>query len=72
MHMFTEAKESKEGYINFEQFISWYRSSMLWEKHTHKNEEQTKEDEAEGLDLSWPNSGRGRLTYIIWAPIILP
>jgi K+-dependent Na+/Ca+ exchanger-like protein len=73
MHMFTEVKESKEGYINFEQFISWYRSSMLWEKHTHKNEEDVAgDDDSEGLDISWPSTGRGRLTYIIWAPIILP
>lgn len=46
---------------------------MLWEKHTHKNEEQVDSgDQAEGLDLSWPSTGRARLTYIIWAPIILP
>ena len=46
---------------------------MLWEKHTHKNEEQVDSgDQAEGLDLSWPTTGRARLTYIIWAPIIIP
>lgn len=45
---------------------------MLWEKHTHKNEEQVDGDQAEGLDLSWPTTGRARLTYIIWAPIIIP
>lgn len=73
MHMFTaESAESKAGFINFEEFISWYRSSMLWEKHTHKNEEQVDGDQAEGLDLSWPTTGRARLTYIIWAPIIIP
>tara|TARA_B110000091_G_scaffold66662_1_gene73319 strand:+ start:210 stop:632 length:423 start_codon:yes stop_codon:yes gene_type:complete len=73
MHMFTESKESKEGFINFEQFISWYRASMLWEKHNRKNEEiAAAGEEPEGLDLSWPSTGRGRLTYVIWAPIIIP
>ena len=69
----TETKESKMGYINFEQFIAWYRASMLWDKHAAKNEEDAAgEEDAEGLDLSWPSTGRARLTYLIWAPILLP
>ncbi len=72
MHMFNESKESKEGYINFEQFIAWYRASMLWEKHTEKNEEIADAGEPEGLDLSWPDTGRARLTWIVWSPILVP
>jgi Ca2+-binding EF-hand superfamily protein len=73
MHMFSEGQESKEGFINFEQFCAWYRGSMLWDRHTHKNEEEAAaEEESEGLDLSWPTTGRARITYIIWAPIIIP
>ena len=47
---------------------------MLWEKHTHKNDQEvsSSSDEPEGLDLSWPATGRGRMTYVIWAPIIIP
>lgn len=69
----AESDESKEGYISFEQFIAWYRSSMLWEKHAAKNEDDAAvEEESEGLDLSWPSTGRARLTYLVWAPILIP
>ena len=69
----AESDESKKGYISFEQFIAWYRSSMLWEKHAAKNEGDAEvAEEAEGLDLSWPNTGRARITYLVWAPILIP
>ena len=77
---FTASAEVSVCFVaSYQSFVCWcdglsaYRASMLWERHNKKNEEiAAAGEESEGLDLSWPSTGRGRLTYIIWAPIIIP
>ena len=59
--------------VNFEQFQAWYKQSMLWQKQKEEGEHDAeREEDGEPLTLEWPESSMGRLTFILWSPIMIP
>jgi K+-dependent Na+/Ca+ exchanger-like protein len=69
----TNEDPGKPNKISFEQFQAWYKQSMLWEKQQEEGKHDAeREEDGEPLTLEWPESNMGRLTFILWAPIMVP
>ena len=59
--------------ITFDNFREWYKKSMLWEKQVEMgHEDADREEDGDPIELEWPSTFKGRLNFIIWAPIMVP
>eukprot|EP00484_Ammonia_sp_Unknown_P018217 CAMPEP_0197031822 /NCGR_PEP_ID=MMETSP1384-20130603/10689_1 /TAXON_ID=29189 /ORGANISM="Ammonia sp." /LENGTH=670 /DNA_ID=CAMNT_0042461397 /DNA_START=98 /DNA_END=2110 /DNA_ORIENTATION=- len=64
---------NNDGQISREEFMNWYKSSKFFEKQKERAntliEEENKEED-EGISLAFPENWKGRVMYIISAPIM--
>jgi len=62
-----------DGQISKAEFMAWYKSSKFFEQSKQRRdtlvEEQEKEEE-EGISLAFPENWKGRVMYVISAPIM--
>eukprot|EP00753_Platysulcus_tardus_P019622 PLAT7368.1.p1 GENE.PLAT7368.1~~PLAT7368.1.p1 ORF type:complete len:642 (+),score=345.70 PLAT7368.1:663-2588(+) len=63
-----ELDDNKDGTIDQDEFVAWFERSDYYEASKVKAEKDA--DEAEGLDLSWPDSWGARANYILTAPLL--
>lgn len=62
-----------KGFITKDNFFKWYQGSEHSEKAQARIEEALDEDcDIGGLDLSWPDTTRARVIYIISLPLVFP
>jgi len=62
-----------DGQISEEEFMNWYQSSKFFETKKANMEDQVDRDEKEedeGISLAFPSSWKGRMWYMIVAPIM--
>ena len=64
---------NNDGKISEEEFINWYKQSKFFEAKKAVAEEQVEhqeKEEQEGISLEFPDGLKGRIFYIISAPIM--
>mmetsp|Transcript_49599 Transcript_49599/g.44410 ORF Transcript_49599/g.44410 Transcript_49599/m.44410 type:complete len:660 (-) Transcript_49599:26-2005(-) len=65
--------ENNDGKISKDEFMNWYKSSKFFEAQKKRRDtmvEQEAAEEEEGISLKFPESIKGRIMYIISAPIM--
>ena len=62
-----------DGQISRKEFIDWYKSSIFFKKQKERQENlinESEEEENECISLAFPTTIKGRIMYIISAPIM--
>jgi len=62
-----------DGQISKEEFMTWYKSSKFFEQRKKRADtlaEQADADEENGVSLAFPENWKGRVMYVITAPIM--
>jgi len=65
--------ENNDGKISKEEFMNWYKSSKFFEQQKKRRDtivEQEEQEDEEGISLEFPENTKGRIMYIISAPIM--
>merc|ERR1719150_323749 len=70
-----ELDANEDGLISREEFMDWYKKSLFFEKKKESMKEvvdkqEHEEEEEEGISLEFPQSWKGRIFYVITAPIM--
>jgi len=68
-----ELDANADGQISREEFMDWYQKSLFFEKkkeNVKETVERQENEEEEGISLEFPQSWKGRIFYIITAPIM--
>eukprot|EP01084_Bolivina_argentea_P226759 382995_1 len=65
--------ENNDGKISKAEFMNWYKSSKFFEAEKKRRDtivEQEEKEEEEGISLKFPENTKGRIMYILSAPIM--
>jgi len=68
-----ELDANEDGLISREEFMDWYKKSLFFEKKKESMKEvadKQENEEEEGISLEFPQSWKGRIFYVITAPIM--
>ena len=58
------------GGVTYEQFLDWYRTTMLWQQNIDKAQEEA--TTCDGVDISFPSEGiYNRIMWLLTIPLLL-
>lgn len=57
----------KSGRVSYDEFLSWYKSTFLWETHAARGNAEAEAEK--GVDLTMPGDCRGRCVWLLTLPL---
>ena len=64
-----ELAQTTDAVISYEEFLSWYKNSLLWKNNVARA--QVEAEEVNGVDISYPSDVKGRLLWFMTIPLLI-